>query len=232
MVIHPYDIEFSCFIAWSLELQRLYFAIEVLDDMYTRPNASDQDEEPYASDSLGLIVDGDHSGGEYFYDRFEPPDEWTINAMSNVPAQHYYLSPPSPHGTSIAIYNDSQGAASRPPYADVGGGVEASTWGSNLVLPRTKYLVEGYVTPWDSLALDDPGSSRRSALSVGAIIGIQIVVVDCDNEIYGCHGFYTIAGAGNFWKDADTFTDVELAPHARETAILSHSWARVKASLR
>ncbi|NKB68092.1 MAG: hypothetical protein GKR89_13605 [Candidatus Latescibacteria bacterium] len=234
--LHPLDLEFNWYFGWSAAANRLYFAAQVFDDIYLRPEGLDIESHAFFYDSLELMVDGDHSGGWYsgFTARSYPgevsPAEDSL--MTNLQAQHYSLFPPWPRPAGIAAYSHGAGWVDRPPYAEVGGGVVPGAAAAGSLAKRTQYLVEGYVTVWDSLVWHSPDESRPSQLAPGRIVGVQISVSDCDTQPGNCHGYFTLAGAQNAWRHAFQFVDVELVASPRPSAVQDDSWARIKASFK
>ena len=176
------------------------------------------------------------AGGPYYgyapaADDGTPLDE-ADRPETNVQAQHYLLLPPWPQDARLASHPNGLGAVVRPPYGDIGGSATVSTWGPLDRYSRARYLVEGYVTPWDSLVWDRPEQSKRSRLNAGTVVRIQMSVIDCDMAPGYCHGYYTIGGAEFTYKSADSFIDLELLPSPPNTEVHTQSWADTKALFR
>ena len=61
----PPDLSVTVFLAWSQHPPRLYAAIQSSDDVYVNAYDGAQAHEMWRYDGVQLMVDGDHSGGEY-----------------------------------------------------------------------------------------------------------------------------------------------------------------------
>ena len=234
--MNPGDLTARAFLGWSADEQRIYFAVERVDDVYVNEYEGGGLQSMWRHDGVEFLVDGDHTGGEY---NFVQEADGTSGCASedclrrnNLQAQQYMLLADSPDGRLICIVNERKDWASRPPWADAGGTLLGED-------PIHYSLVEGYVTPWDQLSLDGPESSRRTQLEDGQIIGFQVSMPDFDTEPGQYHGWYTLAGQSATWRVADNFVDGRLVSCTDPgcsgydfSAVRVDSWARIKASFR
>ena len=96
--LDPSDLDFRIWLAWHDDPARLYVAFVGSDDVYK--NAHDYDVDTnfrnviWTHDSIGLIVDGDHSGGRGFTG--DPTEEDVIEFNGN--AQLYSAISQTPTG--------------------------------------------------------------------------------------------------------------------------------------
>ena len=234
--IDPSDLAFRVFLAWHSASQRLYMAVERLDDYYRPPSL----DFPHNDASTQLRVDGDHSGGQYaFFDGWDTDMEES-KRFGWAQAQMYQVSPESIDDRLLLVM-PWHAWATFPPWADAGGFQQGE-------LPNLA-VVEFAVTAWDDLNWEGPEVSKRSVLEAGKIIGFQIVVQDDDQGNDSAN--YTLAistteggsSSGSFTHDsfADNFVDGELIPCHRGdcgsaspgvSAVRMDSWGRIKASFR
>ncbi len=215
------------FLGWSDAEQRIYFAIEQIDDDYVNfyqgfDTSSMYDIMKY--DFVSLMVDGDHSGGAYFPYIDEGYSEEEYAEFADSQAQCYYLIAESLDDEIILAREGIKRWATRLPWAEAGGSQVGET-------PNYS-LVEGFITPWDALALSGPEQSERSSLYAGKIIGFQIRLFDVDVSPGEWDGVHAIAGGHFAWRDAGYMADGMLMPFGVDSAVMQDSWARIKASFR
>ena len=84
----PADMDFRIWLGWHDATDRIFFAMERVDDVYV--NEFDREDEylrimDFHDSSVAFVVDGDHSGGEWFP---RGSEEWLLNV--NRPAQLYH----------------------------------------------------------------------------------------------------------------------------------------------
>ena len=219
----PADLAWRVFLAWHLGSQRVYFAIERIDDEFV---------DGFMEGLVHLVIDGDHSGGPITYDHEDySPAEWLT--LDSVEAQWYLLamepSPGQPHVCS--------GGASR--WAAGGPFAEVAFYRDTGDHPNYG-LVEGYVTPWDRVDSGGEELSIRSELSADAVIGFGISVVDLDSDREWADEFVLAnpSGPPEGGYSADLLVDGQLIPcntgdcSGVSTAVSQDSWGRIKASFR
>lgn len=220
------DLAFRVFLAWNSNQQKLYFAIERLDDDFipTRNRVGEG--------SIRIMLDGDHSGGDFLFVA-SSNDEETSRRYTGAQAQLYSLRPVETEALSQLTVSmlGSQGWARVDPWTGVGGFHRAG-------VPALS-VFELSVTLWDDLHPDGVDQSRQSSLHPGKIIGFQVEVSDLDNDDTGLQSF-RLGGLqnpdGSF--TADDFADGELVPcnisdctGSASSSVAMDSWARIKAGL-
>ncbi len=225
--LDPSDLDFRIWLAWHDDPVRLYVAFVGSDDVYE--NTHDYDVETnfrnviWTHDSIGLIVDGDHSGGGGF--TVDPTEEEVIEANGN--AQLYSAISQTPTGPNIGGGGRPSGWIYSPPYADGGGGVFSEA--------PVISVIELYVTPFDSWeGWDYPGQMEVSQLAAGKVIGFGIIVYDHDPDEQEWWTPGRMEWRRAWRRDADGLLDGLLLPAGagpEDTAAESVSWGRIKASL-
>ena len=222
--IDPDDLAFRVFLAWHNASQRIYMAVERLDDVYMREGAQ-------------LMIDGDHSGGQFW---FTEPDRSEAEAARLYEAQaQIYSASPEEGGARLTSGMPGRTWMVDAPWADAGAFQQGE--GPNYS------VVEFAVTAWDDLDSRGPEVSKRSVLEAGRIVGFQVRIFDMDVPMRS-DGIYVLAlSTVRYWYPgggashdgfADNFVDGELIPCERgdcsgaTTAVSQDSWGRIKASFR
>ena len=212
------DLAFRVFLAWNRASQRIYMGIELIDDVYLT------DGNGYTM----LMLDGDHSGGQYQFLEEDGYSEEESRRLSNSQAQRYYASPQATGGRRLRTDTWLTWTVERP-WGNIGGFQhgESPNWSA----------VELEITPWDDLDWHGPELSKRSVLEAGKIVGFQIAVLDFDGENDPL-GVYLLPKIDGVSQSADNFVDGELIPCYRgdcsgaTTGVSQDSWGCVKASFR
>lgn len=224
--IDPENLAFRAFLAWNFSTQKLYIGTERLDDVYLTP-----DQGARGDGYIRIMIDGDHSGGQYWYFESNGHSESVFRNETNRHAQVFEISHEL-DGYELDIF-DFQEWIIQPPYADFG----------TFELEGLPYysVAEVEFAPWDDINWESPEQSRRSSLRPGAFIGINLQVVDLDVPDR-LSAWYTMALStvvvDTHSGTADNLADGELIPcHVGDcsrgvTAVSSDSWARIKSSLR
>jgi hypothetical protein len=192
-------------------------------------------------DSIQLMVDGDHSGGAYVIRGGTVPDKKTdpeayeayveeVRLADNLQAQKYQ---------AIAVALDQRHLrlngsvdlrkpwATQPPYGDGLGTQDPS--------PPQRSLVELYVTAWDSLNYHGAEYSQPSRLRPGGVIGLQVAVIDYDQDSRDWDGFYTVNGGRPSDYEADSWLEAVLLPRdggSTGSGIAAGGWRWIKELLR
>ena len=231
--IDPADMALRVFLAWHNASQTIYVGVERLDDVFVPP-------EPYHDGRVQFMVDGDHSGGQYWFFDAEV-GEGQGRRLSLAQAQSYTAIPENPADGRLLLTPDYLAWTTRPPWGDVG----AWQYGEQ---PNVSGM-EFYVTPFDDLVYDDPVLSRRTVLEPGRIIGFQLQADDGDEPV-SVSLIYILAvpthyatvqdGSSSFGHSffTENFVDGELIPcyhgdcSRASTAVQPSSWARIKAAFR
>jgi len=222
------DLAFRVFLAWHSASQQIYMGIECVDDVYLTSGNGYTD----------LMIDGDHSGGQYWFFEAEGYSEEESKRLFGSQAQTYKVMPEEVGGRLLHVSSWATWA-SDPPWADAGG----FQYGDSPNLS----VVELAITAWDDLNWVGPESSRRSALEAGRIVGFNIRVTDFDVADVPDGSYIlampTVSGeigdpSSTHQGFAENFVDGELVPCFRgdcsgaTTAVQMNSWGRIKASFR
>ena len=236
----PANLDFRIWLGWSQD-GRIHVAGQFVDDVYV--NEYDPLVAPYwyphVHDSMSLLVDGDHTGGEYFYRQTHGVVDEALK--TNRQAQHYENIARAPGGLPINLLWTTLGADGfdeidqpvdwmvQPPFARGGGGV----FGENPAI----WVTEFYVTCFDRLNHLSPEESIVSQFAEGKTIGFDLYIHDYDIEPVGPRALYWLAHHEDAEKDAvgaDYMVDgLLLGPggESGDTGVQSVSWGRIKASL-
>lgn len=230
--IDPADLAYRMYMAWNSADQRIYMCIERVDDVYINPYEGGAPMNMWTSDGAEIMLDGDHSGGDYNGFSVDEYGEEMAKLLTGFQAQQLVMVPESPDGLLIGSNTAAAGWCTNMPWAEAGGFAEGEA-------PTTS-VMEGAMTAWDELNWNGPQVSVRSTLEAGRIIGFQISIMDWD-VIGTYHAFHTLSGLANTWRMADNFVGGELvgcdyddcgaAPDII-SAVQAESWGRIKASLR
>ena len=193
----PNDLDFQFWMGWNRSTNRLYVACERFDDVYVNEY---QGPDPavwpdfrwqhriWPHDSIQFLVDGDHSGGLFLSPlgpdaSEEEKEEWY--PVQNIQAQAYYVIDEGPREPLIQCFTPGLWVTAAP-YGEAGGGRE---WIFRHVYegPQRQWARETHrivyefaVTPFDSLAWDNPEASKVSPLFAGKVIGFNLEVQDYD----------------------------------------------------
>ena len=235
----PSDMDFRIWLGWHDATDRIFFAMERIDDVYV--NEFDREDEflglyimIHHDSSVSFAVDGDHSGGAQVSE--ESSEDWLQDVRQ---AQVFHaLGEVFDGGSQVRLVPHSHHVSadwfSQPPFAHGGGAVV----GGSPIFSVTEF----YVTPFDRFVSTDPEDSDVSDLFGGKIIGFNIQVVDFDDQP-GSHDetiHLLAAPPSNEWTSllrmsADDFADgVLITPDglsSEDSAVESDSWARIKAAI-
>ena len=212
------------FLGWSDEEQRIYFAIERIDDVYINLYEGGDPYDMARHDCAEIMIDADHTGGNYTPLPGDGYSEEEAAEVNGSQAQLYYLIAESADDELIGLGNERKRWAARLPWAEIDGSQVGG--GPNYS------LIEGFITPWDALASEGPEQSERSSLHGGKIIGFQVVLFDVDTEPGEYDAIYSIAADDLAWRDASRMADAMLMPLGGGSVVMQDSWARIKASFR
>ena len=170
----PGDLDLQVWLGWHGETGRLWFGVQVIDDVYIGGFGNGDQDFRGDYDNVGLVIDGDHSGGEFFSGN---------DLQRNRQAQIYLAVPEAREGDRLGLWTTSNLAdwMVKPPYAEIGGIAQ----GENPVV----YVVEFAVTPFDRLLWNDSEESAASDLSAGKVIGFDLVFTDTDTEPGNLDGY-------------------------------------------
>ena len=231
----PADMDFRIWLGWHDATDRIFFAMERVDDVYV--NEYDREDDfmrimIFHDSSVSFAVDGDHSGGELFPGQYS--EDWLQDVLE---AQVFHaLGEVFDGGSQVRLtphsFHVSADWFSRPPFAHGGGAV----FGGSPIGSVTEF----YVTPFDRFVSTDPEDSDVSDLFVGKIIGFNIEVYDVDSLPGNRETVHLLAAPRSdaehlLRMSADDFADgVLVTPSglsSDDSAVKSDSWARIKATI-
>ena len=238
----PGSLDFRIWMGWTPD-GRIHVAGQFVDDVYV--NEFDPLHEPFSwhevHDSVVLKVDGDHTGGKFYW-QHSNSDDFEEAVQTNRQAQLYGNIATVPSGgptisllgTTVRAYGFGEidqpvDWMVQPPFAWGGGGVFSEN--------PTIWVTEFYVTCFDLLDHLNPENSVVSGLAAGKTIGFDLGVNDYDVEPVGRFAYYgliNLEDIAELEKGADIFVDgLLLGPDDDfgNSAVQSTSWARIKASL-
>ncbi len=229
----PADMDHRAWLAWHGATNRLYVAIERSDDIYVNNYEYDGtircDLMSQNDSSVNFIVDGDASGGQYFFHGRNVSDE--LRLLNNQHAQNYILlgdiGGGGPPHVCMWQTSEDEDWFNLPPYAEGGG----ASFGEQPTLSVTEF----YVTPFDRLIWNSPEESVVSTLSRGTLIGFILSIADLDEEGARAETIHSLVGQDH-WSDssnADTFARGLLVGPGGEvpdSAVESMTWGRIKAT--
>jgi len=219
----PADLDYRIWLGWNASTTTVHMAMERVDNVYVNEYAGGDLGQLWRHDAIELMLDGDHTGGDY---TSGADPEWTEEEQllnGNRTAQQYVSVADTPDGRHVGYQGAGSDWVNALPYADGGGG--------SVGEGPTTSIFEFYVTPFDDLIWNSPDDSKKSNLVDGAIIGFQISVPDFDTEPSAYRAFHTLSGQAATWKYAERFVDGRLVGAGGGTAVESDSWGRIKASV-
>ena len=228
-ITSPEVLAFRVFLGWVQEEQRVYVALEIFDDIYFNEWDGMVLAEGWWADHVEFYIDGDHSGGQYNYTGtvFDTATE-EKKRLHNSTAQQYWAFAESPAGPLARNTGPADPRVSSPPWTEAGGAV--------LGRPQGLSVIEFAVTPWDDLDWRGVDNSKRSDLTAGKVIGIQLMVFDW-NERSVFAGSHAIHGLFDPMWDASMLVDAVLCGTescfpGTGTSVTSDTRGRIKASFR
>jgi len=181
----PSDYDFRIWLAWHDSSNRIYIALESLDDEYVITHNL-QGTKVFWDSVVRLLIDGDRSGGAFCLSEYGGGIWDPHAAQLEVGSQQMYTAHSEAHdsGPRVDLARVTHVPIDwplQPPYSDSGG----RTFGLDPVFS----VVEFYVTPFDHLDIDSPENSRATDLYPGRSIGFAIRIYDQDEADSGGYGF-------------------------------------------
>lgn len=220
------DLDASVWIGWSDTENRLYLAVEVVDDIHQvdRPSGTAA-ALIFQDDDLEVFVDADHSGGQ-FADFSDLAQEEQL-ARNGADANHFVLAGPHDDGEEFVNFSAAGWyALSDGAYTRVGITFEGNAGGVGV----TRY--EMSLVPFDRVNVTADFLSVPHDLRPDEIIGFNLELTDYDARSQLYDAKWSLSGGFNAFRLSERFTDLWLEPPARATVVEDLSWGRIKASLR
>ena len=213
----PEDFDWTIRIAWDDESNKVYFSVDVFDDIWLIPsNVGERSLHNW--DDLELVTDPDNSGG----------DIGSVKDADDIAGRHgqqWYFSQGAPgEGTRMeVIYHGADALASTwpgdPPYGE-----------SAFTLDGNRGVYEGGMVLWDYLSELGPEESIAHNLTSGEAVGFGFLYDERDVE-GGYDAQWKTAPGTSQWQTANEVPDLLLLdPADTPTAVESTAWARIKAS--
>lgn len=216
--LEPGDLSVSVWLAWHRASSRIVVGSLFIDDFYLNEHSPGTGDSFNNSDSVILLIDGDHSGPPY---GDQDVDLW------NAEAQMFDAIPEVSEGPTVELTISSQigkpGWMLEPPFGDGGGhvaGVHPVVW-----------IVEFFVTPFDLIAWDDPERSSASILEPGGTVGLGFFVLDHDASDGKALTVLNLPGTSYLEGTAADGVLLGADGGDIDSSIQSSSWGRIKASL-
>ena len=228
----PGNLDFRIWLGWSRD-GKIHVAGQFADDVYYNEYGSGPGKSFGRWDHISFFVDGDHSGGLYWFSHHGEELEGPLE--TNMQAQEYRAISHAAGDPLLDLPETTVTSGEwwmvQPPFA----------WGGGAVLGEnpTFWSVEFFATCFDRLNHLSPEDSDVSHLTEGKIIGFDFWVTDYDDDSRSRAVFYLDRPDGSVvgvpdTHDASSMVDgVLLGPggESGETAVQSVSWGRIKASL-
>jgi len=230
--LDPADLAYRVFLGWSPELQRIYVAVERIDDIYVNeydPTSFGN----WMNDSVQFMIDADHSGGRYGFSQsdLEHMTHEEIGRLTGASAQRYWATAEGPDRL-IRFVGQASWVLDSPWTA--AGGIQRGE-------SPNYSLVELMVTPWDDLVWTGLEASTQSFLQGGRIVGFGITLADYDDRarrldnVYHVDGVYNLGGVTGEGSDAAMLADgilvcLDGCSGEPPSAITVDSWGRIKAT--
>ena len=220
------DFDVQVWIGWSDSANRLYVAVEVVDDIHQvdRP-AGTAVTRIFQDDDLEVFIDADHSGGQFAdFSDLDPQEQLARNGTE---ANHFVLA--GPHDDTEEYVNFSAAgwyALADGPYTEAQVRYEGDRGGVGV----TRY--EMSFVPFNRVNVTADFLSVPHDLQAEEVLGFNLELNDYDTRSELFDAKWSLSGAFNAFRLSERFTDLWLEPPARATAIEDLTWGRIKASLR
>ena len=196
------DLDVTCMIGWNDSTNRLYFMMKIFDDIH-QADRSDP-EALWTDDSWEIILDADHSGGQFA--GFTGLSDKETKRRTGAQATRYLLSGPPFSGAGLVAENAGTWMLELGRFFNVAWGFEGDLLGAGT------YFCEGFIVPFDNLSWVGPGHSRGHDLEEGQLIGIGVGVWDFDGSSDEPEGYWTLSGADSGYVYADRLLDLFMSP--------------------
>ena len=208
-------------VGWSPVTNLLYVMEERFDDVWY----GTQDD---TNDKLELVIDADHSGGQFQGDiEGLDPERW-----AGATAQDWQQSLNNPDN-NLWLWGGGVWAQAEP-YSGIRWNVEGEVGG-----PATLFQ-ESWFTTFDDLPASSTGPDDSDLiihdLEEGQVMGIGMAIQDDDNGPGNSYnGYWVSTGDINMYFHADSLVDYVLLGFdannwvSDATAVEEDSWARIKA---
>ena len=233
----PATLDFRIWLAWHDDPARFYVAFVGTDDVYENSHDYSVRLRSFfgSNDSIGLAIDGDHSGGGgcRFQDCWETEGAWpeAQGQTQEYEAIARTVEGPTLDDSGTRVQTGEFAWTVLPPHGEAGGSVA----GEAPVIS----VIEFYVTPFDwwGKGWDSAEDNGVSELASGQAIGFSIAVWDFDppQEHHEEKGYLPegVDLTDMALLRGDGLLDGILLPVEPDvTAVEGSTWGRIKASLK
>jgi len=198
----PADLDYRIWLGWNGNLGTIWMGMERIDNIYINEYAGGNSGSLWRHDSIELMLDGDHTGGDYTSSANENWTQEERDLNDNRTAQQYLAIGDTPDGRHVGYLGKGTEWVNALPYADGGGGSTGDG--------PTTTIIEFFVTPFDDLIWNSPEDSVPSPLFDGKIIGFQITAPDFDTAPLEYRAYHILSGQPETWRYAERFVDGRL----------------------
>lgn len=211
------DFDWTVRMAWDDGTNRVYFSVEVFDDVWLAPEAAGE-RSLHSWDCLEIVSDPDNSGGEI-------GGTMDDDGIAGRRGQQWYFSQGAPgEGARMeVIYGGSEALAvtwvGLPPYGDAA-----------FTLDGNRGVYEAWVRLFDYLSENGPDDSIEHDLTADQTIGFGFLYDEIDAAPGTYDAQWKTAEGTSQWGDANQVPDLLLLPPADgPTAVDPESWGNLKA---
>jgi hypothetical protein len=203
---------------WNASENKFYIGIETFDDKHII-----REGDP-GLDRVEVMVDADHSGGQFKGFSKDALGEEQWNLQEGGQAQQFGFSYPPANIHNWGGGPDGAQWVLQPPHARIGldfEGVQPDGEGTNTY--------EIAMTLWDYVHYQGPDQSQEHSLQEGETIGLEVDILDPDQTENMFENMWRTSGQGGTFMQGDNLSDVFLSP-ITVTAVEPTSWGRIKSS--
>jgi len=225
------DFAVELMVGWNEATNKLYVGARTYDDVHLVMRATGEPELMWRQDNLQVMIDIDHSGGQYRF--FSDLTSEEIKRQSGAQATLYAYAYPNADGINAVNLSNAATWDVEDPYQKQGFDFE----GTNLGPGTTTYEIA--LTPWVDLHWMGPDQSIEGDLTERQIVGLQFEFGDFDELDNPTkpkyHAIWTVSGEMEAWIYAHQFADFMLSPmdpsiEWKTVGVENSTWGRIKAS--
>jgi len=212
-------------VGWCEELNRLYIAAEVSDDLHQidRPSGSAASM-IFQDDAMEIFVDADHSGGQFAF--FADASEEDQLRMNGAEASHFVIAGPHPDGEFFINFSAAGWyALADGPFTAAAFRLDGEVGGPAVM------SYEFMVVPFDRIDVSADFLSVPHDLVAGEILGMNVEFNDYDGRSDLLDAKWALSGGFNSFRLSERFTDLVLDFPSEPTLVEGRSWGRIKASI-
>jgi hypothetical protein len=218
-------------VGWNEASNMLYVGTQMYDNVHMVLRPTGEPSLMWQQDDLEIMIDIDHSGGQYAGLADLTPEE--SKRQVGAQATQYCMAYPNADGINAHSFMAATWDLEPPYWEHV-----FDFQGTNLGPGTVTYEIA--MTPWVDLNWMGADQGIIGDLTEGEIIGMQFSYGDFDDPENPTqyHAFWTVSGQDQTFMFADRFGDFMLAPvddtidweKTGPLAVESNTWGRIKAS--